>query len=49
MIFLCTDGEPAMSGGLNGLKAHFERESKYRISLICLNHKENTGIKDIYT
>ena len=38
-----------MSGDENGFQAFFLKEKKYRITIICLNHRENTGIKHIYT
>jgi uncharacterized protein YegL len=48
VVFLCTDGEPAMAGDNNGFAAYFLKEKKFGISLICLNHRENTGIKHLY-
>ena len=38
-----------MSGEINGFYGLLLKEYSFRIAIICLNHKENSGIKHVYT
>ena len=38
-----------MAGSKIGVAAYFIDEFSYRNHIICINHKENTGFKHVYT
>lgn len=44
---LCTDGDAAMVGHINGLRGHLQKENPYLLSAHCAAHKSSLVMSDV--